>query len=150
MNAEVTDRLRIGVSGRWTDASTFSGSVFRFDETPAANLPFIRSASDEWRGAVGAEYSLTETLAVAFGVGYGDRIVPDSWVSPLLVDSDEWKIGGGFAWDMPGVLTGWTVDTFVGHSPTGVRNVSDSEAVILPGRYTIGGQIYMIGFRTTL
>lgn len=150
LNADVTNRLRLGIAGRWTDASTFSDSIFRYEDTPQANIPFIGSASDEWRISVGADYSLTEAFNVTFGVGFADQVVPDRGVSPLLVDSDEWKITGGFAWAMPGMFRGWTLDATVGYSPTGVRDVADSEALIFPGRYTIGGQLYMIGFRTSL
>jgi len=150
VNADVTDRLHLGLSGRWTDSSTFSDSNFRFEQTPAADIPYIRSASDEWRISAGADYALTEALTITGGVGYADEIVPDSWVSPLLIDSEEWKITAGSAWRLPGRFSGWTVDFTIGHSPTGERHVSDSEAAIFPGRYTIGGQIYMIGLRTTL
>lgn len=149
-NADVTDRLHLGVSGRWTDASTFSDSNFRFEETPEADIPYVQSASDEWRIAGGASYAVLEPLRVSFGLSYADKIVPGSWVSPLLVDSNEWKISTGLAWQLPGQWSDWTLDFTFGYSPNGVRNISDSEAVILPGRYNIGGEIYMIGFRTTL
>ena len=150
VNADATDRLHLGLCFRWTDASTFSDSKFRFDETPAADIPYIRSASDEWRIAAGADYALTEALSVSAGVSYADEIVPDAWVSPLLIDSAEWKISAGTAWQLPGRFSDWTVDLAFGHSPTGERNVSDADAAVFPGRYTIGGQIYMIGLRTTL
>jgi len=150
VNADATDRLHVGLSGRWTDASTFSDSNFRFSQTSSADVPYIQSASDEWRVSAGADYKLLESLNVSFGFSYADAIVPDSWVSPLLVDSAEWKISGGAAWVLPGSFSDWTLDFAIGHSPTGHRNVSDSEAAIFPGRYTIGGQIYMIGLRTTL
>ncbi|MFN2378404.1 MAG: OmpP1/FadL family transporter [Candidatus Binatia bacterium] len=150
VNADVTDRLHLGLSGRWTDASTFSDSNFRFDQTPEADIPFIQSASDEWRLAAGASYAVLEPLKVSFGVSYADKIVPDSWVSPLLIDSNEWKFSTGLAWQLPGEWSDWILDIAIGYSPNGVRNISDSEAAILPGRYNIGGEIYMIGFRTTL
>ncbi len=146
INADVTERLSAGLYGRWTDASRFSHSTFRFEDTPQANVNFIRAASDEWRIGAGAAYRATETLTLRGGFGHADSIVPDTWVSPLLIDSNEWKISAGFSWE----IRGWTVDCTVGHSPTGDREVSASEAVIFPGRYTIGGQIYMIGLRTTL
>jgi long-subunit fatty acid transport protein len=150
VNADVTDRFHVGLSARWTDASKFGDSMFRFAETPAADIPYIRSASDEWRLALGGSYAVLEALSLRGGVSYADAIVPDSWVSPLLIDSAEWKIGGGASWTLPGSWSDWIVDFAVGYSPTGRRNVSDSEAAIFPGRYTIGGQIYMIGIRTTL
>jgi len=146
INVQVTDRLSAGLCGRWTDSSTFSDSIFRFEDTPQANVPYIRSASDEWRVAVGAQYAVTDSVTLRGGFGYADAIVPDSWISPLLVDSDEWKIGSGLSWK----IGSWTLDLTAGHSPTGARNVSESEAVIFPGRYTIGGQIYLIGLRTQL
>jgi long-subunit fatty acid transport protein len=150
LNADVTDRLHVGLCGRWTDSSTFSDSNFHFDATPAADVPYIGGATDEWRIAAGTSYALTETVTVAGGFSYADSIVPDSFVSPLLVDTGEWKITAGLAWEMPGFLSGWTLDAVVGESPTEARNISASEAVIFPGRYNIGGQIYLIGIRTTL
>lgn len=150
VNADVTDRLHLGLMGRWTDASSFGGSIFRFEDTPAANIPYIRSASDEWRIAAAARYGVTESLDATFSVGYADEIVPDSWVSPLIMDSAEWKIGGGLSWTLPGDWSAWTIDSAVGYQPDEARNVSDSEAAVFPGRYVIGGTIYMIGLRTTL
>ena len=146
INANVTDRLSAGLYGRWTDASRFSHSTFRFEDTPQADVDFIRSASDEWRIAAGVSYRVIDALTVRGGVGYADSIVPDTWVSPLLIDSNEWKISAGLSWE----IRGWTLDCTLGHSPTGDREVSASEAVIFPGRYTMSGQIYMIGLRTTL
>jgi long-subunit fatty acid transport protein len=150
INADVTDRFHVGLSGRWTDSSSFSDSVFRFSQTPEGNIPYIRSASDEWRIAGGASYAVLPSLLVRLGLSYADSIVPDSWVSPLLVDSAEWKFAAGSSWQLPGEWSEWIVDFTAGYSPRGRRNVSDSEAVIFPGRYTIDGQIYMIGLRTTL
>ncbi len=150
VNADVTERFHVGLAGRWTRTSKFNDSVFRFSQTPGADTPYIRSASDEWRVSAGASYALMPSLVVRGGFGYADSIVPDSWVSPLVYDSAEWKVGGGVSWQLPGDWSDWTIDFMVGHQPTGRRNVSDSEAVIFPGRYTIGGQIYMIGLRTTL
>jgi hypothetical protein len=42
------------------------------------------------------------------------------------------------------------VDFAFAYFPTGTRHVSESEAAIFPGRYTMGGQAYVIGLRTTL
>lgn len=150
VNADVTDRLHVGLVGRWTDASTFSDSNFRFSQTSEADIPYIRSASDEWRIAAGASYAFLETLRGTFGAGYADEIVPDTWVSPLLIDSAEWKISAGTEWQLPGRLSDWILDFAFGFSPTETRNISDSEAAIFPGRYRIGGEIYMLGIRTTL
>lgn len=146
INANVTSRFDVGLAGRWTDASSFGGSEFRFEDTPEANIPFIRSASDEWRISAGAGYKLTDRLTVRGGVGYADAMVPDEWVSPLIIDSAEWKIGAGLSWE----VAGWFVDFTAGGCPGGTRDISDSEAAIYPGRYTVGGEIYMLGVRTTI
>jgi long-subunit fatty acid transport protein len=146
VNADVTKTVSVGLAGRWTDASTFSDSIFRFEETPQADVAFIRSASDEWRIATGASWRALESVTLRGSFGYADAIVPDTFVSPLLIDSAEWKISAGLSWD----IAGWSLDATIGHSPTEARNVSTSEAVIFPGRYVMGGQIYMIGVRTTL
>lgn len=146
LNADLTDRIDVGVMARWTDGSAFGNSIFRFEKTPAADVAYIRGATDEWRFAFAVGYALTETLTVRASAGYADAIVPDSWVSPLIVDTNEWKVGGGLSW----AVGGWIVDFAFGESPQGEREVSPSEAAVFPGNYTMDGQFYMIGLRTTL
>lgn len=146
INADVTERLDVGLVTRWTDGSAFGDSVFRFEKTPAADFSYIRGATDEWRFAFGAGYALTDTLTIRASVGYADAIVPDSWVSPLLIDTNEWKVGGGLSW----AVGGWVVDLAFGESPQRTREVSASEAVVVPGDYAMDGQFYMIGLRTTM
>jgi long-subunit fatty acid transport protein len=146
VNSVLTDRIDVGACVRWTDASSFGDSIFRFEKTPAADIPFIRGATDELRFAVGAGYRLTEALTVRFSVGYADAIVPDRWVSPLLMDSNEWKIGAGLSW----AIRGWFLDFTFGESPETERQVSPGEAAVFPGTYRMDGQMYMIGIRTTL
>lgn len=146
VNADVSDRLAVGLYGRWTDASTFGGSEYEFEKTPAGNLPFIRAATDEWRVGAGARYEATEAFAVSTGFGYADSIVPDSWVTPLLTDSNQWTISAGLSY----VIRDWTVDFAFGHSFKGERDVSPAEATVFPGDYSMSGQIYILGFRKQL
>lgn len=146
VNTVLTDRLDAGVLVRWTDASSFGNSTFKFEKTPAANIPFILGATDEVRYALGFGYRLFDSLTVRVSVGYADAIVPDRWVSPLLMDSNEWKIGGGLSW----AVKDWFVDFTVGESPENDRDISPSEAAVFPGNYRMNGQIYMIGLRTKL
>lgn len=146
VNSTITDRFDVGVSVRWTDASSFGDSIFKFEKTPAANIPFIAGSTDEVRYAVGFAYRLFDSLTVRASVGYADAIVPDRWVSPLLIDSNEWKVGGGLTW----AVKDWFVDFTFGESPETDREVSPSEAVVFPGNYRMNGQIFMIGVRTKL
>ena len=146
VNADVSDRLGVGVYGRWTDASTFGGSEYEFEKTPTGNIPFIRSATDEWRVGAGARYEATEAFAVSTGFGYADSIVPDTWVTPLLVDSNQWTISAGLSY----VIRDWTVDFAFGHSFKGERDVSPADATVFPGDYSMSGQIYILGFRKQL
>lgn len=146
INAVLTDRFDLGFCTRWTDASSFNDSVFRFEKTPAADVHFMGGATDEVRVAFGAAYRLFETVTLRASLGYADAIVPDRSVSPLLMDTNEWKIGGGLSW----AVKGWIVDFAFGESPEGERDISSSEAQVFPGNYSMGGQIYMLGLRTTL
>jgi long-subunit fatty acid transport protein len=147
LNADITDKLHLGLTGRWTDASRFSSSIFRFEQTPSADIPFIADANDEWRLGLGLRYAFTDHITARLSASYADEIVGDRSVSPLLMDTEDWKIGGGFSFAFtPDVIA----DVTVGHSFEGDADVSPSEASIFPGEYRMSGQILMIGLRVSL
>ncbi|HYC57404.1 MAG TPA: outer membrane protein transport protein [Candidatus Binatia bacterium] len=147
VNADVTDKLHVGVSGRWTDASIFSDSFFRFEETPSGDIAFIADANDEWRAALGFRYALTPRFQVRLSASYADSIVGDRTVSPLLIDTEDWKVGGGFtfAWS-PDLM----FDVTAGHGFEGERDISAGEATAFAGEYRMSGQVVFIGLRANL
>jgi long-subunit fatty acid transport protein len=146
LNSDLGERWSVGLVARWTGSRSFRESIYRFEDTPQADVPFLAGASDEWRFGAGAEYALTDRWTLRTGFSWADAIVPDTWVSPLLVDSDEWLLGGGVSCK----VGAWILDFTAGHSFTGERDVSPSEAAIFPGRYSMSGQIWMLGLRHTM
>jgi len=145
-NFDATPRLSLGVYGRWTDASTFGTSYFRFSDTPEGDVPLVPDANDEWRIAAGFSYAVTERIKVGFSAGYADAMVGDNGVSPLLIDSAEVKVGGGISY----AFDSFTLDFMAGHDFGQERHIAAGEASIFPGEYEVSGQIVAIGFRTTL
>ncbi|MBI5506750.1 MAG: outer membrane protein transport protein, partial [Deltaproteobacteria bacterium] len=145
-NFDATRRLSIGLCGRWTDTSTFGESYFRFSDTPQGDVPLVPDANDEWRVAGGFEYAFTERITVGFSAGYADSIIGDEGVSPLMMDSQEVKVGGGISY----AFDRFTLDFLAGHDFEGKRRIDAGEAVVFPGNYRISGQILAIGFRTAL
>ena len=63
-------------------------------------------------------------------------------VSPLLFDTEDIKLGGGFSYR----FDGWAVHAMGGHAFKAKRTVPPDDALILPGEYTADGPIFMIGF----
>jgi len=135
------ERLITSLAVRWTDSSSFGDSMIEFEVTEAADSPFVPRAKDEWLVSLGMEYIWSELLTLRLGVGHANAIVGDKGVSPLLFDSQDTRVGVGFSLN----LDPWSLDFMAGHAFRGTRNIAADEALILPGRYSIEGQIVMIG-----
>ena len=132
-------RFDVSTSVRWTDASTFGESKIEFANVA---LPFVQDGKDEWRVAIGGDYRWSETLTLRGGVSYASRIVGNKGVSPLLFDTEDWKLGGGFSY----AIDAWTLHAMGGYAFEGERNVPPDDALILPGEYKASGPILMVGF----
>lgn len=145
-NFDATRRLSLGIYGRWTDTSSFGESYFRFADTPQGDVPLVPDANDEWRIAGGFEYAVTERVKVGFSAGYADAMIGDQGVSPLMIDSQEVKVGGGISY----AFDRFTLDFLAGHDFEGTRRIEPGEAVVFPGKYRLSGQILAIGFRMKL
>ncbi len=131
----VTQRLSVSVSGRWTDSSSLGRSTVKFSSTPQVNTPFVPDALDEWRGAIGVQFRVRENLEWRAGFGHATRIVGNRGLSPLLFDSQDERLGTGFAW----TRGTWTIEGMVGYWFLRSRYVSGANALIIPGRYRFGG-----------
>jgi long-subunit fatty acid transport protein len=138
--------VTVSASGRWTDSSRFGDSDVSFGRLPAANVPFIPAAGDEWRGALGVQLEPREGWFVRFGASHATRVVGTRGVSPLVYDNTDNRVSFGL-----GVELGrWSLDTMVGYSFQRTRDVDAAEALVIPGRFESGGGIVMIGWTRRL
>ncbi len=135
------ERITASLAVRWTDSSSFGDSMIEFEVTEAAGAPFVPRAKDEWLVSLGVEYIWSELLTLRLGVGHANAIVGDKGVSPLVFDTQDTRVGVGFSLN----LDPWSLDFMAGHAFRGSRKIGADEALILPGRYSIEGQIVMIG-----
>jgi long-subunit fatty acid transport protein len=135
------ERIIASLAGRWTDSSSFGDSMIEFEVTDAADAPFVPHAKDEWLVSAGMEYIWSELLTLRLGVGHANAIVGDKGVSPLVFDTSDTRVGVGFSLN----LDPWSIDFMAGHAFRGSRDIGADEALILPGRYSIDGQVAMIG-----
>jgi long-subunit fatty acid transport protein len=133
------ERWDLSTSVRWTDSSTFGESKIEYG---AISIPFVPDAKDEWRGALGLEYRWSERLTLRGGPSYATRVVGSKGVSPLLFDTDDWRLAVGASYD----LEAWTLHAMAGHAFEGERSIAPDEALSLPGEYKSSGQIFMLGF----
>jgi long-subunit fatty acid transport protein len=136
------ERVIASLAVRWTDSSSFGDSMIEFEETEFADSPFVPRAKDEWLVSASLEYVWTDFLTLRLGAGHSNAIVGEKGVSPLVYDAEDTRVAVGFSLN----FDRWSLDFMGGHAFRGSRNISADEALILPGRYSISGQIAMIGF----
>jgi len=132
------DRIDVSASVRWTDASVFGDSKIEY---ASFSIPFVPDAQDEWRFALGGEVDVTDRLALRAGTSYASRIVGNKGVSPLLFDTEDFKLSGGLGYR----LGAWTIDFGVGYAFEDKRSVPAGDALILPGTYEAAGVIVIAG-----
>jgi len=134
-------RLTLSGSVRFTDSSTLGEPTIKYELTPQANSGFMPDASDEWKLALGAEYRLREHLKLLGGVSWATHIVGAQGVSPLVFDGDDTKLSLGASQ----AFGRWEVQAMLGYGIRSERHVSPTNALILPGTYSMGGQILILG-----
>jgi long-chain fatty acid transport protein len=127
----MTERLKLSLSVRWIDSSSFGNSHIKFEATPSVNTPFITDAKDEWKYAIGAAYDWNDSLQLRAGVSHASHIVGERGVSPATFDADDTRVSVGFG--IPGER--WTLDGVVGYKLRDDRQISADEALLFPGRY---------------
>lgn len=143
---QATENLRLLLSLRWTDSSTFGESRTDFSAMPQARPAFVPDAKDEWRGALGLRYQWTQSVELRSGLAYSTRIVGTSGVSPLLFDNNHVAISIGTAY----TRSLWTFEFMAGFIPFEERKVHEDEALIVPGEYQSGGGMFMFGVQRRL
>jgi long-subunit fatty acid transport protein len=138
ITARPTPRLEISASVRWTDSSRLGDSDIEFADV---ELPFVPDAQDEWRTGLGASVRATDQLTLRGGFSYATALVGNEGVSPLLFDSQDWKITAGASYE----LGAWTLHLTGGYQFEEERTIAPSEALVLPGRYSNTGGIVLFG-----
>jgi long-subunit fatty acid transport protein len=134
-------RLTLSGSVRFTDSSSLGSSTIDYELTPQANSGFLPYAKDEWKFALAAEYALQEQSLLRLGVGWASHIVGSKGVSPLAFDGDDTMIGIGLGHH----FGRWLVDLMAGYALTSERHIAPSQALVLPGSYSMQGGIFMLG-----
>ena len=138
--------VSVSASARWTDSSRFKHSDIEFDGLSAANVPFIPAARDEWRFGLAFEIKPTPDWTFRLGANHSNRIVGTSGVSPLLFDNEDTRLSAGV-----GVRIGeWNIDSMFGYAFHRGRDVSEADALVIPGHFDSGGGIFMLGLTRKL
>jgi len=131
------DALTFMAFGRWTDSSTFEGSKFRFQDTPALDTPFAPETQDVYRWGVGGEYRVHPQVTLRAGVARGQNALEPRSVTPLLSDYNDLIVGGGGGVD----FGPWTIDVASGVGVFDDRKINAGEARAFPGRYSASGPV---------
>jgi len=116
---------------RFIDTSVLSSSTIRFSDTPSANTPYLTDARDEWRHALGLEYSWSERLTLLGGFSKANGIVGSKGTNPSSYDSRDLRLSTGVRWDGET----WNIDGAFGYIFAGSRHVSADDAMVFPGKY---------------
>ena len=135
------EKTAVSAAFRWSDASSLGNSLIEFELTPDASVPFIPAANDEYLVGVGVEYAWSDFLAFRLGGGHANAITGGRGVSPLVFDTDDYRVAAGFGLK----FDHWSLDFMAGHAFEESRSIAADEAAVFPGRYTIKGEIMMIG-----
>jgi len=135
------ERVTVSLAGRWTDASSLGDSIIEFEVTDAADAPFVPAAKDEWLVSGGVEYACNDLLTLRLGFLHANAIVGDKGASPLVFDTRDTRLSAGFSLN----FDSWSIDFMAGHGFRDSREIEADEALILPGRYSVEGQVAMLG-----
>lgn len=102
--------LLIEVGARWEDWDA-NDKLF-LDVEFGTDITQIRNWHSTWAYNIGANYKLSEKIALNFGYLYGENAVPDSTFEPIIPDSDahlftigsdltcgSWTLSGAFGYE---------------------------------------------------
>ena len=133
--------VTLSASVRFTDSSTLGDSTIKYELTPQANIGFVPDAKDEWKFSAAAEYALHEEWLLRLGFSWASHIVGANGVSPLLFDTDDAKIAVGLGRR----FDHWVLDVMAGYAVQAERTIPRDTALVLPGKYSMGGAVLIIG-----
>ena len=93
----LSDRWTLLTGAEWTNWSRFRELTVRFDDGRAPSVTQERWR-DSWFVSLGAEYRVTEALAVRTGIAWDQTPVPGATRPPRIPDSDRYWLSVGATW----------------------------------------------------
>ncbi|WP_164012626.1 OmpP1/FadL family transporter [Pyxidicoccus trucidator] len=130
------ERLTLAFDANWVDWSSFEQLAIEFPENPALNNPLPKRWKSTWNFHLGAEYGVTEALAVRAGFVIDPSPSPNDTLTPDLPDADRLAFTGGVGYAF-GALRADAAYQFVRLAD----NVSSAPGI--PGTYN--GQAHVFG-----
>lgn len=137
-----SERVTLSAALRFTDASTLGHSPIEYEQTSAADVPFVPDAGDEWKLSAAVDYAFRDPWRLRLGYSWATHIVGSRGVSPLIFDADDMKLSAGVGYS----FEHWVIDVMVGYSFSPERRIGSDTALVFPGKYsTDHGGIVMVG-----
>jgi long-chain fatty acid transport protein len=97
--SQLTPAWAVMADVMWTDWSSFDQLLIEFDGTLAAT-PSLTTENwdDNWRYAIGASFTPSETWILRLGLAYDETPIPDAFRTPRIPGEDRFwtAIGGGY------------------------------------------------------
>jgi len=152
--AYTAGRLTLEADADWTFWSKFRKLTIDFKSTPAPTIPTSVTRPENWRDVVayrfGAEYRVTDPLALRIGFAYDPTPVPAETLSPLLPDANRlfYSVGAGYK------MGRWTFDVsymYLNKRNRTVDNINDADPSVNNMNGTWKGDAHLaaldIGYR---
>jgi long-chain fatty acid transport protein len=93
------ERLTLAFDANWVDWSSFERLLIRFPENPVLETPLPKAWKSTWNFRLGAEYGVTEALAVRAGFVVDPSPSPAGTLTPDLPDADRLAFTGGLGYN---------------------------------------------------
>jgi long-chain fatty acid transport protein len=135
---DLTPRLMLSASARWTDYSQFEEGQLDFRDNPLLSRGPFTSTRATFRYGAGGEYELmTEHVWLRGGVSREAWMMEASSLSPIIYDATDVLLGLGLG----GAYQRWTIDMVIGLSVIEDRLISSEKNPAFPGNYDLSGGV---------
>jgi len=122
----------------WQQWSKFGEVEAGVDSNNPTCLTTNLEFNDTWHCALGAQYSMTETWMLHFGVAYDSKFQSGATVSPMLPVNDAWRFGAGVQ-NQVSKMFNWGVSAEYAYAGTLDVDKQSTAPVALGGRGDLAG-----------
>ena len=130
-------KLLLTADANWVQWSSIQQLLFELNPAPpTGNQPSIKNWEDRWNVRVGAEYGVTEMLAVRAGFVYDPTPSPEETLAPDLPDADRLKFSLG---------AGYTLSAFRLDAGYQLVLLQDKRSTFEPLPGTYSGMAHVLG-----